>query len=55
MSKKHRTSKAEEMRREYEFDYEQARPNRFASRMRDNVVAVVLEPDVADVRLLRVG
>ena len=49
MSRKHRRPKAEEMRTEYEFDYEQASPNRFASRMHENVVAVILEPDVAKV------
>ena len=38
-----------QMRREYEFDYTKARPNRFASRMPGDVVAVVLEPDVAQV------
>jgi len=37
------------MRREYRFDYSRAKPNRFASRMTQPVVAVVLEPDVAAV------
>jgi hypothetical protein len=37
------------MRAEYNFDYSKARPNRFASRMRDRAVAVVLDPDVAKV------
>jgi hypothetical protein len=37
------------MRREYEFDYTQAKPNRFASRLRGNAVAVLLQPDVAEV------
>lgn len=37
------------MRAEYEFDYGQSRPNRFASRMTGDVVAIVLEPDVAQV------
>lgn len=37
------------MRAEYHFDYQKGRPNRFAARMRGNVVAVVLEPDVAEV------
>lgn len=31
------------------FDYSKSRPNRFASRMAENAVAVVLEPDVAQV------
>ena len=49
-----KTSKAapkasSEMRAEYEFDYRQGRPNRFASGMAGGVVAVVLEPDVARV------
>jgi hypothetical protein len=37
------------MRDEYEFDYSQAKPNRFAARMKRPVVAVVLEADVASV------
>ena len=37
------------MRAEYEFDYRQGKPNRFASGMAGGVVAVVLEPDVARV------
>ena len=37
------------MRPEYEFDYREAKPNRFASRMQTNAVAVLLEPDVAQV------
>ena len=35
------------MRKEYRFDYSQAKPNRFAEKMSEGVVAVVLEPDVA--------
>jgi hypothetical protein len=38
-----------ELRAEYTFDYRRSRPNRFASRMAENAVAVVLEPDVAQV------
>ena len=37
------------MRDEYQFDYSRAKPNRFASRMKQPIVAVVLEPDVAAV------
>jgi len=37
------------LRAEYTFDYPEGRPNRFATRMAENVVAVVLEPDVAEV------
>ena len=37
------------MRREYHFDYRNARPNRFASLMKGSAVAVVLDPDVASI------
>ncbi len=37
------------MRAEYRFDYPKARPNRFADRMKNSVVAVILDPDVAAV------
>ncbi len=37
------------MRREYRFDYGKARPNRFASRGKAKIVAVVLDPDIAGV------
>ena len=37
------------MRKEYRFDYRRAKPNRFAEKMSKEVVAVVLEPDVAAV------
>jgi hypothetical protein len=40
---------ADEVRPEYQFDYAQARSNRFASQAQGNVVTVVLEPDVAQV------
>jgi uncharacterized DUF497 family protein len=39
----------DELRSEYRFDYRVSRPNRFASRMGENVIAVVLDPDVASV------
>ena len=39
----------EDMRREYRFDYKKAKPNRFASRMGAETIAVVLDPDVAAV------
>lgn len=39
----------DDVRAEYQFDYSQAKPNRFASRMRRPVIAVVLESDVAAV------
>ena len=34
---------------EYRFDYRNARPNRFAARMKEGSRAVVLDPDVAAV------
>ena len=37
------------LRAEYEFDYSRSRPNRFAAGMGPQTVAVVLEPDVAQV------
>ena len=42
-------TRASDMRAEYEFDYRKARPNRFAARLRGDVRAVVLDPDVASV------
>ena len=39
----------EDMRREFRFDYKKARPNRFAAEMASGTVAVVLDPDVAEV------
>jgi hypothetical protein len=39
----------DDVRAEYQFDYSQAKPNRFASRLKRPVVAVVLESDVAAV------
>jgi hypothetical protein len=33
----------------YDFDYTKARPNRFAERLAGDVIAVVLDPDVAEV------
>lgn len=38
-----------EMRVEYRFDYAKARSNRFADRMKNGAVAVILDPDVAAV------
>ena len=40
---------ADEMRSHYDFDYSKSRPNRFASRMAEETIAVVLDPDVATV------
>ena len=39
----------DELRPEYNFSKSETRPNRFASRMKAPVVAVILEPDVAAV------
>jgi len=44
--KKHPTSR-NPLGKEYRFNYRQATPNRFAPRMSESVVTVVLEPDVA--------
>jgi hypothetical protein len=50
MKKIYRSRKSpDEVRPEYRFNYAKARPNRFASRMQGNIVAVVLDPDVAQV------
>ena len=38
-----------EMRAEYRFDYSKARPNRFAGRVPEDAVAVVLDPEVTSV------
>ncbi len=40
---------SEDMRREYRFKYQKAKPNRFASQMGAGTIAVVLDPDVAAV------
>ncbi len=47
--RKRKGSAAPEMRPEYRFDYSRARPNRFASRVPANAVAVVLDPEVTSV------
>lgn len=44
-----RETSAEALRSHYDFDYSQSRPNRFASRLTGETVAVVLDPDVAGV------
>jgi hypothetical protein len=41
--------KVAEMSAEYKFDYKKAKPNRFASRMQDGPLVVVVEHDVAKV------
>lgn len=34
---------------EYRFDYKKAKPNRFASRMKNEPLIVMIEPDIAKV------
>jgi len=41
--------KVADMSAEYKFDYKKAKPNRFASRMKDGPLVVVLDPDVTEV------
>ena len=41
--------KAAEMSAEYKFDYKNAKPNRFAGRMKDSPLVVIVDPDVAKV------
>ena len=41
--------KASEMDSEYRFDYKKAKPNRFAEKMKDEPVLVLLDDDVAKV------
>jgi len=41
--------KVKEMAPEYRFDYKKAKPNRFAARMQDEPMIVMIEPDVAKV------
>jgi hypothetical protein len=41
--------KVREMASEYRFDYQKAKPNRFAARMNDEPLIVMIEPDVAKV------
>jgi hypothetical protein len=40
-------SNRDDLKSEYRFDYAKAKPNRFASKMSEDTVAVVLDPDVA--------
>ena len=47
--RKNRTEDGETLRSEYRFDYSKSQPNRFAAKMSKGTVAVVLEPDVADI------
>ena len=47
--RKRQEKTTDEMRREYRFDYANAKPNRFAGRIKNGAVAVILDPDVAAV------
>jgi hypothetical protein len=40
------------MRKEYRFDYRRAKSNRFAEKVTEGGLAVVLEPDVVGIRSL---
>ena len=44
-----KSRKAQEMSSEYRFDYKKAKPNRFAARMNNEPLIVMIEPDVAKV------
>lgn len=44
---KRKSRKTAEMASEYRFDYKKAKPNRFASRMKDMPLVVAIDPDVA--------
>jgi len=41
--------KVQEMAPKYRFDYSKGKPNRFAARMKDEPLIVMIEPDVAKV------
>lgn len=44
-----KSNKVQEMASEYRFDYKKAKPNRFAEKMKDTPIIVVLDADVAKV------
>ncbi len=44
-----KSNKVQEMASEYRFDYKKAKPNRFAEKMKDSPIIVVLDADVAKV------
>ena len=46
---KAKVEQPDELAPEYRFDYRKAKPNRFAKRTRPESVAVLLDPDVAQV------
>jgi hypothetical protein len=46
---KSRTRKSDSLKPEYRFDYAKAKPNRFDGRILKGSIAVLLDPDVAQV------
>ena len=44
-----RAEVADDLRPEYDFDYAKAKPNPYAARLKERAVAIVLDPDVAEV------
>jgi len=44
-----KSCKVQEMAPEYRFDYKKAKPNRFAVRMKNEPLIVMIEPDIATV------
>ena len=49
LNPKSRSSKAEDMLPEYNFDYSKARPNRFAGKISKERLVVLLDPEVSQV------
>ena len=49
LARKKKQTKREALRSEYRFDYSKSKPNRFAAKMSEGAIAIVLEPDVAAV------
>jgi hypothetical protein len=49
LSTKTKAGQRDELAPEYRFDYRKAKPNRFAKRTRPESVAILLDPDVAQV------
>ena len=47
LARKRGQPKQEELRSEYRFDYRKSKPNRFTSKMSEDSITVVLEPDIA--------
>ena len=49
LGRKKKLAHEETLSSEYRFDYSKSQPNRFAAKMSKGTVAVVLEPDVAEI------